>query len=91
MKTQVHATLFLCAVLLLLSGGCAVFRQQGAAKSDNATTEALFESQREQGSKMSAFVASAGQKNRKEKKPVTEGEAFLLTDKAKEIYANTER
>lgn len=41
---------------------------------------------------MSGFVASAGKKKGSEsEKPGGTGEMFLLSDKAREIYANTER
>ena len=54
--------------------------------------QAAFEAQRSQQSRMSSFVASAGRKRGPEsEKPGGSGEMFLLSDKAREIYANTER
>ncbi|MBO7725591.1 MAG: hypothetical protein J6S40_03895 [Thermoguttaceae bacterium] len=80
--------LTLCAAFLL-GGGCAL-TQKNEPKED--AVHAAFEAQRSQESQMSAFAASAGKKRGSEsEKPAGTGEMFLLSDKAKEIYANTER
>ncbi|MBQ2849169.1 MAG: hypothetical protein IJE77_01695 [Thermoguttaceae bacterium] len=96
------AALFSC--LLGASSGCAIFgkKTDGDAKisefeeneQENANDEesdgAVFESERKKQSGMSDFVSSFGRKS-KEKKEVDPGQTFLMSDKAKEIYANTER
>ncbi len=80
--------LALCAAFLL-SGGCAL-TQKSEPKEDAVQT--AFEAQRSQQSRMSSFVASAGKKKDAEsEKTVGTGEMFLLSDRAREIYANTER
>ena len=82
----------LLATFSLTTVGCAgtTFWKKG---DDNAKTteEVLFDNQRSDQEKMSEFAASAGRKDPKEKKNVSKGETFLLSDKAKEIYAHTER
>ena len=79
----------LCAAFLFLFGGCAL-TQKTEPKED--AVQAAFEAQRSQESRMSSFVASAGKKKGSEsEKPGGSGDMFLLSDKAKEIYANTER
>lgn len=52
--------------------------------------ESVFESERKKQSDLSEYVARTGRSS-KEKKKASAGETFLLSDKAKEIYANTER
>lgn len=49
-----------------------------------------FDAEREKQSGLSDFVSQFGRKS-KTKKEVDPGQTFLLSDKAKEIYANTER
>lgn len=79
------------ALSLVFLSGCAFF-QRGAGKSaEDAAAESAFETQRSEQEKMSEFAASAGRKNPNEKRSVPKWETFLLSDKAKEIYANTER
>lgn len=97
------ATLTSC--LLGASTGCALFGKKTdkeAAKisefeedsEENAKNEdsesTVFDSEREKQSDLSNFVSSFGRKS-KDKKAVDPGQTFLMSDKAKEIYANTER
>lgn len=78
--------------LLVFSGGCALFnRGNKGGEKDRAVMESAFDSQQEDQNRMSDYVASAGRQNPNEKKKVSGGETFLLSDKAREIYANTER
>ena len=80
--------LTLC-ITFLLFGGCAL-TQKNEPKED--AVHAAFEAQRSQQTQMSNFAASAGKKKGSEsEKPVGTGETFLLSDRAREIYANTER
>ena len=81
--------LALCAAFVFPLGGCALTQKNGP-KED--AVQAAFEALRSQQSQMSGFVASAGKKKGSEsEKPGGTGEMFLLSDKAREIYANTER
>ena len=81
--------LALCAAFLLPLGGCALTQKNGP---EEDAVQAAFEAQRSQQSRMSSFVASAGKKQDAEsEKTVGTGEMFLLSDRAREIYANTER
>ena len=50
----------------------------------------VFDSERKKQRELSEFVADTGRSS-KSKKKVRRGDDFLLSDKAKEIYANTER
>lgn len=52
--------------------------------------ERVFDSEREKQSQLSEYLAQTGRSS-KAKKKVSSGDTFLLSDKAKEIYANTER
>lgn len=95
-------TLFSC--LLGLSTGCAIFdkKTDNDAKisefeedmeengKDKDSDGNVFDSERKKQSDMSDFVSSFGRKS-KTKKEVDPGQTFLMSDKAKEIYANTER
>ena len=51
----------------------------------------VFDSEREKQSELSDFLAQNGRKSKTKKSSVRRGDDFLLSDKAKEIYANTER
>ena len=79
-------------ILSLFSGGCAFFHKGDGKEDEKAVAEhSAFENERDNQNRMSDYVASAGRQNPKEKKSVSRGETFLLSDKAREIYANTER
>lgn len=92
LRRRARLSLAFVAVLCpLLVSGCAMFSKDKSSDDKKAAEGSVFESQRSEEGKMSDFVASAGRKNPKEKKNVSLGETFLLSDKAKEIYANTER
>ncbi len=51
----------------------------------------VFNTEREKQSELSEFLAQNGRQSKTKKKAVHPGDDFLLSDKAKEIYANTER
>jgi hypothetical protein len=94
----------LIAPLLGESSGCAIFDKKSDADSkisefeDDAEEKeaaqdadaSAFDEERKKQSGLSDFVSSFGRKS-KEKKEVDPGQTFLMSDKAKEIYANTER
>lgn len=97
-------TAALIAGILGASSGCAIFNKKsdGNAKINEFEEDAaetgsgkdsednFFDSERKKQSDMSDFVSSFGRKS-KSKKDVDPGQTFLMSDKAKEIYANTER
>lgn len=70
--------------------GCSTFKGK---KTDSVPTKekTAFDSARDEHENLAEYVASAGRKNPKEKKEIDPGQTFLLSDKAKEIYRNTER
>jgi hypothetical protein len=92
------------AGLLGASSGCAIFdkKSDGDARvsefeedeerdeKSQGKEDSVFDSERKKQSDMSNFVSSFGRKS-KNKKEVDPGQTFLMSDKAKEIYANTER
>ena len=94
----------LIACLLGAASGCAIFdkKSDGDAKISEFEDDAeeneknkdseptVFESERKKQSDMSEYVSAFGRKS-KTKKEVSPGQTFLMSDKAKEIYANTER
>ena len=94
----------LIAPLLGAASGCAIFDKKSDGDSkisefeddaeENADAEdsdgSVFDAERKKQSGMSDFVSSFGRQS-KEKKKVDPGQTFLMSDKAKEIYANTER
>ncbi len=99
------AALSVC--VLGAASGCAVFgkksprepsavaefeeTEESEKSSETADKDAsAFETEREKQSGLSDFVSQFGRKS-KTKKEVDPGQTFLLSDKAKEIYANTER
>lgn len=59
--------------------------------SDSDEEESVFDSERKKQNELSDFVAQNGRKSKSKKSTVRPGDDFLLSDKAKEIYANTER
>ena len=101
-----NAVLFATAATCLLgaTNGCALFgkknekdvkisefEEDSEENAKNADSEgSVFDSEREKQSEMSNFVSSFGRKSQ-DKKAVAPGQTFLMSDKAKEIYANTER
>ncbi|MDD3587641.1 MAG: hypothetical protein PHQ75_10710 [Thermoguttaceae bacterium] len=82
--------LLVCTSLVLASSGCSTFKGK---KKEVATEKekTAFDTAREEHANLGEYVASAGRKDPKEKKEVDPGQTFLLSDKAKEIYRNTER
>ena len=101
---NVALTAALIAGLLGASSGCAIFNKKSGDdakiaefeeetaenESGKDSEENFFDSERKKQSDMSDFVSSFGRKS-KNKKTVDPGQTFLMSDKAKEIYANTER
>lgn len=99
------ASLFFTSLLLVLPAGCSAFRgkKKKSVKNDAEFEEAvedglsedaeisIFETERKKQSELSKFVAQNGKKTRNDQTTVRPGDDFLLSDKAKEIYANTER
>lgn len=80
----------LCTAFVFATTGCSTFK----GKKKEVVTEkekTAFDTAREEHENLGEYVASAGRKNPKEKKEVDPGQTFLLSDKAKEIYRNTER
>lgn len=94
----------LASCFLGASTGCVIFNKKSNNDTkisefeedpeDDGKTEdgetTVFDSERKKQSDMSDFVSSFGRKS-KNKKDVDPGQTFLMSDKAKEIYANTER
>lgn len=94
----------LTSVFLAASSGCAIFGkknnddakvsefEEDPEKSENSgdSDVSVFDAERKKQSEMSDFVSSFGKKS-KNKKEVDPGQTFLMSDRAKEIYANTER
>ena len=97
-KEGVSFILFFLVVFSCTS--CSIFK--GAARDSDSSSVALseddeeendsdnvFESERKKQKDLAEMVAKTGNQNKKKK--VRPGDDFLLSDKAKEIYANTER
>ncbi|MBS7336353.1 MAG: hypothetical protein KIG81_00655 [Thermoguttaceae bacterium] len=87
------------SIFLFSCPGCSIFK--GATReSDNSSvafsedktedeSDSFFETERKKQKELAEMVANTGSQNKKRK--VRRGDDFLLSDKAKEIYANTER
>lgn len=75
---------------MIFSSGCSLFKgkEESEVKKEN---DAVFEAERDKQSDLAEYTASAGRADPKKKKKIHPGQMFLLSDKAKEIYANTER
>ena len=73
-------------------GRCSDFSDQFDDEDQNQVTEKenVFDSERDRQSQLSEYLAQTGRSS-KTKKKVSSGDTFLFSDKAKEIYANTER
>ncbi len=94
--------LFLAFALVSSTIGCSTFKNSKKENSSHfddklkdeaqQTTEKerVFDSERARQDQLSEYVAQTGRSS-KTKKKVSSGDTFLLSDKAKEIYANTER
>lgn len=82
--------ILLLAGIMIFSSGCSLFKgdRETGEKKEN---DSVFASEREKQSDLAEYTASAGRADPKKKKKVHPGQMFLLSDKAKEIYANTER
>ena len=87
----------LAALGTLSLSGCSIFKGKTQEKDVDEFEEfaeeedSVFESERKKLSETSEFVAQNGRKSKSKKTAVRPGDDFLLSDKAKEIYANTER
>ncbi len=53
--------------------------------------KSIFDSERKKQKEMADYVAQNGRSKDSKKKKISAGDTFLMSDKAKEIYANTER
>lgn len=60
-------------------------------KNDEEEDASVFDSERKKQKEMSDYVAQNGRSKDSKKKKISNGDTFLMSDKAKEIYANTER
>lgn len=87
-------------ILFLLScPSCSIFKgtthdsEKSSAEFSESEIEdepgSVFDSERKKQKDLAEMVAKTGSQNKKKK--VRPGDDFLLSDKAKEIYANTER
>ncbi len=80
---------------ILPATGCAIFKREKKSEIEPAEVSKkesnAFETERNQQSELSDYVASAGRADPNKKKKATRGETFMLSSKAKEIYENTER
>lgn len=91
------------ASILFLSSlftGCASFKNKKNKETHEqelndddkeANNNDVFESERKNQDELSEFLAQNGRKTKEKKSVVRPGDDFLLSGKAKEIYANTER
>ncbi len=86
--------------LVLPISGCSTFKgkrekERSVHEFDNeertGAEKDVFSSEREKQSELSEFLAQNGRKTKTKNSLVRPGDDFLLSDKAKEIYANTER
>ena len=83
--------------------GCSAFKSQKKKDSsrdeefeidedeDQDDERSVFDSERKKEKEMSDFLAENGRKSGSKRGKVRPGDDFLLSSKAKEIYANTER
>ena len=81
------------ASLILGACGCSTTKSQKKEKNEEFADEDEDDDsskKRDQDSDMSDYVAKMG-RGSKEKKKVSRGDTFLLSDKARQVYENTER
>ncbi len=80
------------ASLILGACGCSTTKSQKKKNEEFADEDEDDDSskKRDQDSDMSDYVAKMG-RGSKEKKKVSRGDTFLLSDKARQVYENTER
>lgn len=86
--------LFLILALLIsffVFTGCASSKNKHEPEFEKEKEESVFDKESENQNELAKFAASAGRKDPNEKKKVSKGQTFLLSDKAREIYENTER
>ncbi len=82
----------LCVTCILIGQtGCSFSKKTADTEDNKEKEQSIFEKERENQSSLAKFAASAGRENPNEKKKVSKGQTFLLSDKAREIYENTER
>ena len=81
------------AVLRLLENGVinAEEAELDEDEEDESEKEDVFAKERKKQREMSNFLAENGRDSKSKKSKVRPGDDFLLSSKAKEIYANTER
>ena len=69
----------------------AAFSEDEDDEDQDSSSERIFEAERKKQADLSEFVAQNGRNSKKKQSSVRPGDDFLLSSKAKEIYANTER
>ena len=97
-------TLAIAASALVATAGCSVFKGKSKVTDDQSNAfdvdedeedesekEDVFAKERKKQREMSDFLAENGRDSKSKKSKVRPGDDFLLSSKAKEIYANTER
>lgn len=96
LRRRFHPTgrIFLIIVLLtsfFVFSGCATTKNKHEEEFEQEKEASIFDKERENQNDLAKFAASAGRKDPNEKKKINKGQTFLLSDKAREIYENTER
>lgn len=98
---------FVCALALGITSclsGCSIFKSvskkadindcdfEEESDQESRSEKNVFESERENQKQLSEYVSQTGKTSKApKKKKFSAGDTFLMSDKAKEIYANTER
>ncbi|MCF0233447.1 MAG: hypothetical protein HUK22_00550 [Thermoguttaceae bacterium] len=95
-RAFLRATFVGCLTAFVLdAAGCALFEKGKKSKDEEFTDDEeygddAFSAERKNQESASDFVAKTG-RGGKEKREISRGETFLMSSKAREIYANTER
>jgi|BioPla2DNA2_1021312.scaffolds.fasta_scaffold13551_3 arsenate reductase-like glutaredoxin family protein len=103
MSSRRNLCLLLTFALIFTTTGCSTFKsiksnlsnhgnefEVGAEVKEEEVEKSVFDSERERQTKLTEYVAKTGRSSKSNKK-LSNGDTFLMSDKAKEIYANTER
>lgn len=86
---KILGSLLLIGIVLFTFNGCALFGEKKSQKNDIDVEMAKDKKSEEED--LGEYVASYGRSDPKAKKKIDPGQTFLFSEKAKEIYANTER
>ncbi|MDO4585669.1 MAG: hypothetical protein Q4C95_00060 [Planctomycetia bacterium] len=86
---KILESFLLIGIVLFTFNGCALFGEKKSQK-NNVDVE-IAKDNKSQEEDLGEYVASYGRSDPKAKKKIDPGQTFLFSDKAKEIYANTER